>query len=83
MGNNPSAEEQDAELSSAAEQGKVTRVESLLRKGADPNKRTVDPERKARTCLHRAAKTKNNVNVLTKLLDYIKDVGKSSFICFA
>ncbi|XP_076805662.1 uncharacterized protein LOC143449375 [Clavelina lepadiformis] len=74
MGNTVTAEQRDTNLSIAAEKGQVKEVGELLKKGADPNKRLADGERRHRTSLHRAAKTKNNVDVLTKLLNYIKDV---------
>lgn len=76
MGNSPTQEQKDTNLSVAAERGEVVKVDKLLKDGADPNKALKDGERLKRTSLHRAAKTKNNVDVLTKLLTCIKDVGK-------
>ena len=81
MGNTPSQEQKDINLSLAAEKGEVIKVDQLLKDGADPNKPLKDGERLKRNSLHRAAKTKNNVDVLTKLLSYIKDVGKDLKFC--
>ena len=77
MGNTITQEERDENLSIAAEKGQTETVDMWLKKGADPNRGLEDGERKKRTSLHRAAKTKNNVDVLTKLLSYVKDVGKN------
>ena len=76
MGNTVTQEERDENLSIAAEKGEAASVDKWLKQGANPNRGLRDGDRNKRTSLHRAAKTKNNVDVLTKLLSYIKDVGK-------
>nr|XP_002123609.1 uncharacterized protein LOC100178965 [Ciona intestinalis] len=75
MGNSMTPEQRDVALSEAAEGGMVKKVDSLLKRGANPNRKF--SERRSRTSLHTAAKTKNNVNVLTKLLQHIKDVDET------
>ena len=77
MGNTVTQEERDENLSLAAEKGEPETVDKWLKMGADPNRGLRDRDGiNKRTSLHRAAKTKNNVNVLTKLLSCINDVGK-------
>ena len=76
MGNTVTQEQRDEYLSIAAEKGEAQTVDKWLKKGANPNTGLDDGDRKKRTSLHRAAKTKNNVDVLTKLLSCIKDVGE-------
>lgn len=83
MGNTQSPEKRDAELNSAAEEGRADVVEDLIKKGANPNRRSTIKSDRQRTPLHRAAMTKNNTNVLTKLLDHIQDVGMSNILYLA